>query len=790
VVGNAEYFMAETLRVLILEDHEEDLQLMLRELRNSGFEPEWLRVQSEEGLIEALIQPWDVILSDYVMPNFNAAQALRIVQDRGIKTPFIVVSGNIGEEVAVATMKLGASDYLLKDRLSRLGPAVSNALVQEQLTKDAERARQSLDASLTNQRNLEQQQADILDSLPANIAVLDRESNILRVNRGWEEWEECHCFQKSGEPLHRNYLNICAAAAAAGNAYAQQAAEGIRGVLDQSLPSFELEYPCRSNADQQRWFRLMVTPLRGAGVERIVVMNVDTTDLIHAKEANRRLAAILEATPDFVGLVEPDGQVLYVNRSGRELVGITSDDLASGAGRITQFHPPWAADVIWNVGIPHAKEHGMWNGETAMLHRQDGREIPVSQVILAHRTASGEVAYLSTIARDITQQRLLEEQMRQSQKMEAVGRLAGGIAHDFNNILTIILGYSELMEENLGREDSNLELVQGISEAARRAAVLTRQLLAFSRKQILRPRVINLNTSVTEMEKILGRLLGEDVEFLTRLEEGLPDIKADPSQVEQVILHLAVNARDAMPDGGQLFLQTRGYHTRDHQNGRPADLPEGAYVELTIRDTGNGMDPHTVQHIFEPFFTTKAPGKGTGLGLAMVYGTVKQSDGYIEVESEPGAGTRFRIFFPVHDRSTEAASSPSPPASDDLQECTATLLLVEDDESVRRLARYALQLQGYHILEAANGAEALHISGSFQEPIDLLLTDMVMPRMSGRELADELLAQRPQLKVVYMSGYSGDVRVHEHLAKITGSFLQKPFTPAALLTKVREVLSQ
>lgn len=780
--------MAESVRVLILEDHEEDAQLMLRELRNSGFVPEWSRAQDAAEFREALKQPWDVILADYVMPNFNAAQALRIVQEQGITTPFIVVSGNIGEEVAVATMKLGAADYLLKDRLSRLGPAVSNVLVQNQLTREAAQARNSLSASLTQQRHLEQQQADILDSLPASVAVLDQESNILRVNRGWKESGPCHFFLEAGEPPGRNYLEICALAAASGNDYARRAVEGIRGVLEGTLPSFELEYPCRFEDGRQRWFRLMATPLRGSGAERVVVMNVDTTDLIHAQEANRRLAAILEATPDFVGLTEVDGQILYINRSGRELVGLPTDDPTSLVGQFAQLHPSWAANLITNVGIPHAKEHGMWNGETALLHRHDGREIPISQVILAHRTASGQVAYLSTIARDITQQRLMEEQMRQSQKLEAVGRLAGGIAHDFNNILTIILGYSELMEENLRGEEGNRELVQGISEAARRAAVLTRQLLAFSRKQILQPRVINLNTSVTEMEKILGRLLGEDVELLTLLEEGLPEIFADPGQVEQVILHLAVNARDAMPEGGQLLIQTRAFQNRDHQPCRPSDPPENPFVELAIRDTGHGMAPETIEHIFEPFFTTKGPGQGTGLGLAMVYGIVKQSGGQIEVESEPGRGTKFRIFLPVHGPASETESPP--PEDDEPQECTATLLLVEDDESVRRLARYALQLQGYHVLEAANGTEAIDISGAFQESIDLLLTDMVMPRMSGRELADELLAQRPQLKIVYMSGYSDDVRVQEQLQEISGSFLQKPFTPATLLSKVREVLRE
>ncbi len=379
------------------------------------------------------------------------------------------------------------------------------------------------------------------------------------------------------------------------------------------------------------------------------------------------------------------------------------------------------------------------------------------------------------------------DQLTQAQKMEAVGRLAGGVAHDFNNILTVIMTRSELMLRGLRPEDDrprqHLTLIQ---EAADRAAALTRQLLAFSRKQVLQPKVLAPNELVAGMAKMLRDLIGEDIELRTVLGPGLGQVKADPGQLEQVILNLAVNARDAMPHGGRFLIETANAEldkafARHHPGAHP-----GRYVMLAVNDTGVGMDAETRAHIFEPFFTTKGPGSGTGLGLATVYGVVKQSGGYIWVDSEPGQGTMFKIYLPrVEDAAELVEPSPAPP---ELPRGSETILLVEDDEAVRHLAREILQMHGYTVLEARHRGEALRMAGDHAGPIHLMVTDVVMPGMSGRALAGLLGPLRPDMKVLYMSGYTDDAIVHHGVLDPGTAFLQKPFAADALARKVREVL--
>jgi len=383
--------------------------------------------------------------------------------------------------------------------------------------------------------------------------------------------------------------------------------------------------------------------------------------------------------------------------------------------------------------------------------------------------------------------RQTEKQLIQSQKLEAVGRLAGGISHDFNNLLTVILGYSDITKRNLPDSDPLRRNVEEIIKASERAASLTRQLLAFSRKQVMQPRVFDLNTVVSDLEKMLRRMIGEDIELRVNAESDLGNIKADPVQIEQVIMNLVVNARDAMPKGGKLSIETANVdldesYSRDHVSVVP-----GAYVMLAISDTGCGMDEETRQHIFEPFFTTKEPGKGTGLGLSMVYGIVKQSDGNIWVYSEEGCGTTFKIYFP---RVTAEAEEYKRAAHGfEVPGGTETILLVEDAELVRTLARQVLETAGYRVLEAANADAAINICNSINgDQIDLLLTDVVMPGMSGNDMSRILLMKQPGMPVLFMSGYTDDAIVQHGVLEAGINFLQKPFTPAALALKVREVL--
>ncbi|HYA95708.1 MAG TPA: PAS domain S-box protein, partial [Terriglobales bacterium] len=381
-----------------------------------------------------------------------------------------------------------------------------------------------------------------------------------------------------------------------------------------------------------------------------------------------------------------------------------------------------------------------------------------------------------------------EKQLWQSQKMEAVGRLAGGVAHDFNNLLTVIKGYTELMLSDLKPSDPLRPEMEEVQKAADRAAALTRQLLAFSRRQVLAPKVVNLNYLVEDMNKLLRRLLGEDIELAIKLADDLGCVKADPGQIEQVIMNLAVNARDAMPKGGKLTLETANLeldedYSREHVMVRP-----GPYVMLAIADTGSGMDAETLAHVFEPFFTTKEQGKGTGLGLSTVYGIVKQSGGYIWPYSEPGIGTTFKIYLPVVDEMAEreqARAQLSPGLGG--QE---TILLVEDEEGVRGLTRQLLQRHGYTVLEAEHGQDALLLCERFSGPIHLLLSDVVLAQMSGRELVERLTPLRPEMRVLYMSGYSDEAIVHHGVLKPGTAFLQKPFTTESLMRKVREVIDK
>jgi signal transduction histidine kinase/CheY-like chemotaxis protein len=380
-----------------------------------------------------------------------------------------------------------------------------------------------------------------------------------------------------------------------------------------------------------------------------------------------------------------------------------------------------------------------------------------------------------------------EEKLRQAQKMEGIGRLAGGVAHDFNNLLTIIGGYSDLVLVEL---DSGhpLQLPLGeIKSAADRAASLTRQLLAFSRKQLLAPKLLNLNTIVGDMNRMLQRLIGEDIMLATHLEPCLAPVHADPGQIEQVIMNLAINARDAMPRGGKLTIETRNVRLQALDGIRPeGELKTGCYALLAITDTGIGMDDEVKAHIFEPFFTTKEVGKGTGLGLATVYGIVKQSGGAVTVYSERGYGTTFKIYLPRVLEDAERARGSAP--GTEPQRGAETILLVEDEEKLRALAQRILRSSGYHVLEARDGQEALEVAHRYENRIDLLLTDVVMPHLSGRRLAECLLPVRPEVKSLYMSGYTDDAVIRHGILDAETAFIQKPFSPHALLTKVREVL--
>jgi len=416
------------------------------------------------------------------------------------------------------------------------------------------------------------------------------------------------------------------------------------------------------------------------------------------------------------------------------------------------------------------------------LGRLDGTIVEVDSTMTANFLPGRHLSML----RDVTERRKLEEQLRQSQRLESVGMLAGGIAHDFNNILTVISGYADLAEARLDESDPLAVYVEQIKRASDRAASLTRQLLAFSRKQVLQPKVLDLNSVVGQIEKMLGRLVGEDMELRTSLAPELGRVKADPGQIEQVIMNLAVNARDAMPGGGKITIETANVYLDEEYARQHIAVKPGPYVMLAVSDNGHGMTAETKKSIFAPFFSTKPIGKGTGLGLATVYGIVKQSSGNIWVYSEVGVGSSFKIYLPLVEG--EVDESPAAVGRADLRKGTETILLAEDEETVRTLACHSLKLYGYQVLDVASAGEALLIAEQHDGPIHLLLTDVVMPRMNGKELAERLAILRPNIRVLFMSGYTDQSIVHHGVLDEGINFIGKPFTPTALVRKVAEVL--
>jgi two-component system cell cycle sensor histidine kinase/response regulator CckA len=500
------------------------------------------------------------------------------------------------------------------------------------------------------------------------------------------------------------------------------------------------------------------------------------------REALFRL--ISENAADMIAVVDTNGRRLYNSPSYGKILGYTPEDLrdSSGLDMVHKDDRPLVEDAV-----REALDGGASRIIQYRMRHKDGSWRVLESRSSAILDSQGKVATLVIVNRDVSEKKSLEEQFRQAQKMEAIGRLSGGVAHDFNNLLGVIIGYAEFLAERLQAGDALRASADEILKAGKRASSLTRQLLAFSRQQVLDPKVINLNAAVSDMEKLLRRLIGEDVELSTRLDAGLDIVKADQSQLEQVILNLAVNARDAMPEGGKLTIQTENIvMDQDFVRRYPYPVLPGPYVCLSVADTGVGMDADTQARAFEPFFTTKAKGKGTGLGLSTVYGVVKQSGGYIDIWSAPGTGTTFKIYLP---RVNEPSASSSPvTASATSFRGNETILLAEDESSLRTLTRHTLELCGYKVLEAKDGIQALSVSSGHPETIDLLLTDVVMPGMGGRDLSTELLRSRPDMKVLFMSGYTGQTAFSQGPINPGSAFLPKPFTREALTRKIREVL--
>ncbi|PYP38637.1 MAG: hybrid sensor histidine kinase/response regulator [Gemmatimonadetes bacterium] len=643
----------EPLRVLIVEDSEADYELMVHALRRDGSAVTAVRVDHLAALTAAL-QSFraDVVLTDHALPQTSGLDVLRLIQREQPLLPVLIVTGSIDEETAADYIKAGAADYVVKQRLHRLGPAVRRALA----LKDA-----------------------------------------------------------------------------------------LREAMDAGAASAATE---------------------------------------------RRFRSLIEHSTDVITLLDAAGTILYSTQSLKPTLGYDAGEM-TGHSVLDLVHPDEQAAAASQLARLYQHPEEIVQAGFRVRHKDGSwRDL---EVVIANRLDDPSIRALVVNYRDVTDRkraeealRLADERLRAAQRMEAVGRLAAGIAHDFNNLLTAILGSTDLLLEGLPADHPAREDALESRQAALRAADLTRQLLAFSRQQVLAPRTLDLNAVVRDVERLLRRLIGEDVKLRTVLAANLAPVRADPTQLEQVLVNLAVNARDAMPRGGTLTIETANVALDDAYVADQPVVAAGDYAMIAIGDTGTGMDAATRARVFEPFFTTKQRGKGTGLGLATVYGIVKQSGGYIWVYSELGVGTTFKVYLPRVVGPVEPLVT-APAVTGPLRG-SETILVVEDQEEVRTLIRKILEARGYGVLTAEDGPAALQAAALHPGPIHLLLSDVVMPGMSGREVSVLLTTTRTTMRTLYMSGYTDESIVRHGMLEEGVQFLQKPFTAEGLARRVREVL--
>ena len=627
-------------------------------------------------------------------------------------------------------------------------------------------------------RESEKRVRAILDNSPNLIFLKDVEGRYLVVNREFERALSVSQEQIEGRRDDEVFPPMQASAFRANDL------QVINGGVKMEFEEIALQEDGPHTSIVQKF------PLFDAGAKIYAIGGIvtDITGRKRVEEALRRSEAryreLLENTPYGVYHATWDGRFIDVNPALVSMLGYPSKEELMAVNLATGvYHSPDDRTQL----IELSRETGRIRGAEIEWKRKDGKPIAVRINGRFLYDESGDLVGTEGIIENLTEWRELEKQFRQAQKMEAVGRLAGGIAHDFNNLLTVIKGNGDILLGLVEQGGLQRRSVEQLRKAADRAASLTRQLLAFSRMQVLQPKVLDLNAVIEDLGKMLPRLISEDIELVFAPGKALGLVKADPGQIEQVILNLAVNARDAMPNGGKLVIETRNFTMGDEYSRRHPPASPGEYVMLAVNDTGHGMDLETQSHIFEPFFTTKEQGKGTGLGLATVYGIVKQSGGFIWVYSEPGLGTAFKIYLPRVDKPVELAEPTK--NTDGAVHGTETILLAEDEDDLRELVGEFLRKNGYTVLETRNGFEALHVAEHHDGPIHLLMTDVVMPKMGGWKLAERLITVRPALKVVYLSGYSEYSAAPDDSSKWRASFVQKPFAMDALARKIREVLS-
>jgi two-component system cell cycle sensor histidine kinase/response regulator CckA len=767
----------DALRILILEDVPMDAELVEYELERASIPFLSRRVDDREAFLRELedFRP-DVILSDYTLPRFDGMTALSLAREQVPSIPFLIVTGSVNEETAVGCMKAGATDYLLKSNLARIGPAIEAALERERAHAQKVQAESALAASERRFRSLVQNSSDL-------VTILAPDGVILYASDSAERIVGYSASELVGTSL-LEYLD-------------QNDVESVRELLNgNGMPNVTvagpIEFSLRRADGTPVWLEAVGTNLLTDATIRGIVLNArDVSERKRAdralRESEERYRDLFDNASDLVCMTEPTGALLYVNKAWQEGTGYSEDEI----GRMQ----------LLDIVHPDSRSHY----EAVLQRVLAGERLDHVELIFVPKAGTpitvegnlsctfkeGQPSVIRGIYRDITERKRVEEQLRRAERMQAAGKLAGGVAHEVNNMMTGVIGFSEFILHSLEPSDPRRADVEEVIKAGTRAADVTRQLLAFTRQQFLRPQVIEINTVVRQMEKMLRHSLGEDKHLELRLSPETGQMRADRGQLEQVLINLVLNARDAMRGHGRVTIETAGavWDAAYAERHGGVDIPLGQYVMLAVSDTGCGMDADVQARIFEPFFTTKPIGQGTGLGLSTVYGIVKQSGGFIWVYSEPGEGSVFKVYLPEARAAHLAQVSPTSLVQAP-KDGSETILVIEDEEVVRNLAMRGLRDYGYTVVEAKNGAEAFHYIRQHPGFVDLVICDVVMPEMGGRELGQNLAMFAPDLPILYMSGYTGDDVVQRGLLDPGAPFQQKPFTPGTLASKVRTMLDQ
>jgi PAS domain S-box-containing protein len=880
------------LRVLIVEDSPDDVTLLVRILRKGGFEPSFERVETEDAMRSALLEkPWDLVLADYRMPNFDGLRALGVLKESGLDIPFIIVSGTIGEEIAVDAMKAGASDYVMKGNLPRLIPAIERELKDAASREEKDKTEEALRLSEEHFRRL-------FEHSPIGVAIVGLDYRWISVNStlskmlgytvneltklsfvdithpdhieenvGYAEQLKRgeipsgkiakRYITKNGEEIWVNLTTSLIRDNQGRQLYFLSMMEDITEPKRMEEQLLQSEYRYRSLvedsfdgifiqkgftitfANSRLYEMLDYSPGELEGMDHWLIYHPESQDLIRrratarmrgeqvisqyevmlqkkdgaffpaeisarmvqvdgepgiqvwlrdiserrrSEEAQKLLATAIEQSIESVMITDRNGKIQYINPAFERISGYRKDEVI---GRDTRFlKSDKLESSYYKDQLAAIRSGNPWKGRL-LSQRKDGQVFYEDVSISPVRDSSGEIVSFVDVGHDVTENWELQMQLLQSQKMESLGNLAGGIAHDFNNLLQIVLGYSEIALQRKIEENCDYADLQQIYQAGKRGAELVKSLMTFSRKVEPQYVPVDLNQEVTAIRNLLSNTIPKTINIDLHLKENLESVNADPSQIGQVLMNLGVNARDAMPEGGTLRIETDSVQLDNEYCRSHHDAMPGSYVLLTVSDTGQGMDKETLSHIFEPFFTTKEKGKGTGLGLATVYGIVKLHDSHITCHSAPGFGTTFRIYFPAINKEGD---SETPTIARPIPGGTETILLVDDEQVIRDLGATLLNRYGYKVITACNGKDALEIYQREVESISLAILDLIMPVMDGRKCLAEILRIDPHAKVIIASGYSEGGPANGDMATRAKGFVQKPYSMRQLLTTIRDIL--